>query len=121
MDKILIVEDEMSISMVLKAYLRKAGYETEQAYDGHQALMLFEQGKPSLVILDIMLPGIDGWAVLKFIRERSDRPVIILSALDNRTEGLTAGADDYICKPFVADEVALRVQDVLEKRRRVEP
>jgi DNA-binding response OmpR family regulator len=117
MDKVLIVEDERSISMVLGAYLRRAGLEVDQAYDGQRALTLFEQGKPSLVLLDIMLPGVDGWSVLKFIRERSDCPVIIISALDNREAGFKAGANDYICKPFVAEEVVVRVQAVLNGRR----
>jgi DNA-binding response OmpR family regulator len=120
-EKILIVEDERSISMVLKAYLKKAGYDVEQAYDGNRALALFEEYKPLLVLLDIMLPGMDGWSILKIIRKQSDCPVIILSALNNKEDGFLAGADDYICKPFVAEEVVTKVQQVIDRRRRVQP
>ncbi len=122
MDKILLVEDEKSISMVLKAYLGRAGYEVEQAYDGDRGLALFEQGKISLVLLDLMLPGMDGLSVLKRIRERSDCPVIILSALngdEHKAIGLQAGADDYLCKPFAGEEVVIRVQEVLYRRGQV--
>lgn len=124
MEKILLVEDEKSISMVLKAYLRKAGYEVEQAYDGHDAVALFEQGQPSLVMLDLMLPGMDGLSILKLIRKNSDCPVVILSALnsdEHKRKGLEAGADAYICKPFIGEEVVARVQEVLSRRRRVQP
>ncbi|OXS56538.1 hypothetical protein B1A99_19610 [Cohnella sp. CIP 111063] len=122
MDKILLVEDEKSISRVLSAYLKKAGYEVEPAYDGHQALELFEQEEPALVLLDRMLPGMDGLSVLRRIRGQSDCPVIILSALsgdEHQAEGLKAGADEYICKPFVGEAVVARVQEVLHLRRRV--
>lgn len=122
MNKILLVEDEKSISRVLSAYLKKAGYEVEQAYDGHRALELFIREEPSLVILDLMLPGIDGLSLLRRFRGQSDCPVIILSALsgeEHRSEGLRAGADEYMCKPFVAEAVVARVQDVLNLRRMV--
>ncbi|QTH42834.1 response regulator [Cohnella sp. LGH] len=120
MEKILIVEDEKSISMVLKAYLRKAGYSVEQAYDGYSAVALFEQERPALVLLDLMLPGIDGMSLLQWIRRQSDCPVVILSALnsdDHRAKGIDAGADEYMCKPFVGEEVVGRVQEVLYRRR----
>lgn len=116
--KLLIVEDEASISMVLKAYLTKAGYETEQAYDGEQAIELFERAKPSLVLLDVMLPKKDGWAVLQWIREHSSCPVIMLTALGDlnyRLNGLRSGADDYLIKPFIGEEVVARVQAVLRR------
>jgi len=116
--KILIVEDDVNISMVLRAYLVKHGYAVEQAYDGEQALERFAQGKPSLVLLDVMLPGMDGWSILRYIRERSACPVMMLTALGDiqyRLEGLTGGADDYLVKPFVGAEVVARVQAVLRR------
>ncbi|CAH1216249.1 Transcriptional regulatory protein SrrA [Paenibacillus plantiphilus] len=118
MHKILIIEDEANISMVLKVYLEKQGYVVEQAYDGDQALDMFAKGKPSLVLLDVMLPGIDGWSILKHIRERSACPVMMLTALGDiqyRLEGLTGGADDYLVKPFIGAEVVARVQAVLRR------
>ena len=118
MRKILIVEDEAGISMVLKAYLVKAGYEVEQAWDGEQAMQLFEAGRPSLVLLDVLLPGVDGWAILKWVRDRSACPVIMLTALgdiSNRLVGLQEGADDYLVKPFIGEEVVARVQAVLRR------
>lgn len=118
MRKILLVEDEAGISMVLKAYLIKAGFAVEQAFDGEHAMAVFERLRPSLVLLDVMLPGRDGWAVLKMIRERSSCPVIMLTALGDvkhRVDGLQAGADDYLIKPFIGEEVVARVQAVLRR------
>ncbi len=118
MKKILIVEDDTGISMVLRAFLIKAGYEVEQAYEGERAIVLFEKWKPSLVLLDVMLPDRDGWSILQQIRKQSSCPVIMLTALGdikNRLEGLHGGADDYISKPFVGDEVVARVQAVLRR------
>lgn len=122
MKQILIVEDEPIISMVLKAYLTKAGYEVEQAFDGMRAMTLFEQWKPSLVLLDVMLPDLDGWTILKLIREQSSCPVIMLTALGdirNLLEGLNGGADDYLSKPFIGEEVVARVQAVLRRTPQV--
>lgn len=116
--KILIVEDETSISMVLKAYLAKAGYAVEQAYNGDRAMSLFESWEPSLVLLDVMLPVMDGWSVLHRIRQRSACPVIMLTALGDinyRLEGLNGGADDYLIKPFIGEEVVARVRAVLRR------
>lgn len=118
MKKILIVEDDLSISMVLKAFLAKAGYETKQAYEGGQALALFDTWNPSLVLLDVMLPDMDGWSILQQIRRQSACPVIMLTSLGDiksRLEGLRGGADDYIGKPFVGDEVLARIQAVLRR------
>lgn len=118
MNKILIVEDEAAISMVLKAYLVKVGYIVEQAWNGGHAIKLFEEWKPTLVLLDIMLPDMDGWAILELIRQRSACPVIMLTALGDvksRLIGLNGGADDYLSKPFVAEEVIARVQAVLRR------
>ena len=118
MKKILVVEDEIAISMVLKAYLQREGFEVNQVYDGAEVMNVFDDVKPDLVLLDVMLPGKDGWSILNEIREQSTCPVIMLTALtdiDYRLTGLRSGADDYIAKPFVADEVVARVQAVLRR------
>lgn len=121
-NRILIVEDDKNISMVLRAYLKKAGYAVEQAYDGHQALERFERWTPALVILDVMLPSMDGWSILKHIRAHGACPVIMLTALSDTTSkvnGLNEGADDYISKPFDAEEVVARVHAVLRRPRQM--
>ncbi|MRG87867.1 response regulator transcription factor [Salinibacillus xinjiangensis] len=118
MKTILIIEDEYPISQVLKAYLQKAEFHTEQAYDGEEAIKKFEEVSPDLVLLDIMLPGKDGWELLKEIRAKSSCPVIMLTALGDvnyRLSGLNQGADDYISKPFVGEEVVARVHAVLRR------
>ena len=118
MKTILIVEDEIAISQVLKVYLQKANFKTVQAFDGNEAVEKFQTYKPALVLLDVMLPGKDGWAILREIRKNSDCPVIMLTALGDvnyRLAGLNDGADDYISKPFIADEVVARVNAVLRR------
>ncbi|GAA0488560.1 response regulator transcription factor [Salinibacillus aidingensis] len=118
MTRILIVEDEYPISQVLRAYLQKAGFDTEQVYSGDEVLDTFARFNPSLALLDIMLPEKDGWEILKEIREKSSCPVIMLTALgevNDRLTGLNEGADDYISKPFVGDEVVARVKAVLRR------
>lgn len=116
--KVLVVEDDMAISQVLKVYLRHAQFDTEQAYTGHDAIDAFYDFQPDLVLLDVMLPGRDGWSILKEIREQSDIPVIMLTALGDvnyRLDGFNNGADDYIAKPFEADEVIARVKAVMKR------
>ncbi|MFD2368992.1 response regulator transcription factor [Brevibacillus sp. GCM10020057] len=118
MKSILLVEDELVISRVLKAYLQKAGYDVWQAVDGIEALRLFDENKPDLVLLDVMLPERNGWEILQYIREKSACPVIMITALgqtDQKLMGLNEGADDYITKPFVAEEVVARVNAVLRR------
>jgi len=118
MKQILVIEDELAISQVLKAYLTKAGFNVTQVFDGNEAIDVFAKSNPSLVLLDVMLPGIDGWSILKQIREKSSCPVIMLTALGDvnyRLSGLNDGADDYITKPFVGDEVVARIQAVLRR------
>ncbi|MGE7904253.1 response regulator transcription factor [Peribacillus sp. NPDC094092] len=118
MKKILVVEDEIAISMVLKAYLEREGFDVVQVYDGLNAIPVFEESKPDLVLLDVMLPGKEGWDILKEIRENDTCPVIMLTALtevDYRLSGFKSGADDYISKPFVAEEVVARVHAVLRR------
>ncbi|MFZ5632507.1 MAG: response regulator transcription factor [Bacillota bacterium] len=125
MHTILVVEDDAPIALLIKAYLEKEGYRVQIAVDGWEALTKFSEVKPSLVLLDLMLPGRDGWAVLNEIRRRGSCPVIILTArgaVEDRLRGLNQGADDYIAKPFDPDEVVARVQAVLRRPARlVEP
>ncbi|OWA37212.1 DNA-binding response regulator [Saccharibacillus sp. O16] len=119
MTTILIVEDQEAIARVLAAYLKKAGFAVERVADGRQVMERFEETQPALVLLDIMLPGIDGWELLAEIRKRGACPVIMLTALgdiDYRLDGLNGGADDYMTKPFVPEEVVARVNAVLRRR-----
>jgi len=115
---ILVVEDEKAILRVLAAYLKKAGFQVVQATDGQEALRLFDKEPPDLVILDVMIPVIDGWTVLQRIREKSCCPIIMLTArgeVSDRLTGLNEGADDYITKPFVPEEVVARAHAVLRR------
>lgn len=118
-EKILIVEDEPSIQKILFELLSDAGYSVSAAGDGEKALSAFQAGDFDLVILDIMLPKLDGYRVLKEIRERSDTPVIMLTALDGEEAEIKAfelRADDYITKPFSVKLVLLRVEAVLRRK-----
>ncbi|MCP3761073.1 response regulator transcription factor [Domibacillus sp. A3M-37] len=124
MQTILIAEDEPAISQVLKVYLVKAGFQVVQAFNGTEAVEKFQLAPPSLVLLDVMMPGKDGWAVLKEIRTNGSCPVIMLTALNDvnyRLNGLNGGADDYISKPFIADEVVARVRAVLRRSEESRP
>ncbi len=118
MKRILVVEDDRNISQLLQMYLRKEGYEVTAAYDGGEAYRLFEETEPNLVLLDIMLPVMDGYGVLSLIREKGDTPVILLTAkgeTEDKVGGLRKGADDYITKPFEMREVIARVEAVLRR------
>lgn len=113
MNPILIVEDDTNINNLLKEALEKERYNCEQAFSGTEAKMLLEVRKYSVVLLDLMLPGISGEEVLKVIREQGKIPVIVLTAkddLDAKVDILTNGADDYITKPFEIKEVIARIQ-----------
>ena len=115
---VLVVEDELDIAKVLEGYLQRAGYRTERAKDGRAALTLFRASCPDLVLLDIMLPELDGVEVLKAIRAESATPVIMLSARTEELDkllGLELGADDYVTKPFRPREVMARVKAVLRR------
>ncbi len=119
MKPILIVEDEAAISRVLAAYIKRAGYRPIRAADGEEALRQFDLEEPVLVLLDIMLPDVDGLELLSMIRSKSTCPVIMLTARDSiedRLTGLDGGADDYMSKPFVPEEVVARVNAVLRRR-----
>ncbi len=115
---ILIVDDEPQISAVISAYLTNSGYRTITAQDGKAAIALFEEKHPSLILLDLNLPGKDGLEVCQTIRRDSDVPIIMLTARSEETDklvGLELGADDYIVKPFSPREVVARVKTVLRR------
>ncbi len=116
--KILVIEDEKNISDLLELYLEKEGYETMAAADGVKGIEAFRSFHPDLVLLDIMLPIMDGWSVLKKIREDGKTPVIMLTAkgeLADKIQGLEGGADDYVTKPFETREVVARIHAVLRR------
>ena len=116
--KVLIVEDDSNIAELLHLYLEKENYETSVAKDGGKGVELFHSFRPDLVLLDVMLPVMDGWTVLKRIREESKTPVIMLTAkgeTSDRVSGLEMGADDYIVKPFEMKEVLARIHAVLRR------
>ena len=116
--KILIVEDDGNIAQLLHLYLEKEGFEAQIADNGGKAVELFRSFAPDLVLLDVMLPVMDGWSVLKKIRAESKTPVIMLTAkgeTDDRITGLEQGADDYIVKPFETKEVLARIRAVLRR------
>ena len=116
--KVLIVEDDGNIAELLHLYLEKEGFETQVAKDGGKGVEYFRSFQPDLVLLDIMLPIMDGWTVLKRIRETSKTPVIMLTAkgeTEDKVTGLEGGADDYIVKPFEMKEVLARIHAVLRR------
>ena len=117
---ILIVEDDPNISELVQMYLEKEGYNTRIASDGGQGLDLFRQLRPDLVLLDIMLPVMDGWNVLRTIRQDSKTPVIMLTAKnleEHRAEGYEHGADSYITKPFHGKVLLARIDNLLKQRK----
>ena len=118
---ILVVDDDLKIVRLVRAYLERAGYRVIEATDGRTALSAIALEMPALVVLDVMLPEVDGLAVLRAVRQTDSTPVIILSArslVDDRIAGLTAGADDYLPKPFSPAELVVRVQRILERSGR---
>ncbi len=115
---VLIVEDDKHIAELLQLYLEKEGYAVTLASDGGQGLAKFRTIQPDLVLLDVMMPVMDGWAVCKAIREESQTPVIMLTAkseTEDKITGLKMGADDYISKPFEMQEVLARIEAVLRR------
>ena len=116
--KVLIVEDDSNIAQLLQLYLEKEGFETQVASDGGQGVTLFHSFAPDLVLLDIMLPVLDGWGVCRKIRETDKTPIIMMTAkgeLEDKVSGLEMGADDYIVKPFEMKVVMARIHDVLRR------
>ena len=121
--KVLIVEDDRNIADLLRLYLEKEGYEVFIALDGLKGLEKFRQVQPALVLLDVMLPGMDGWGVCRSIRLESKTPIIMLTAkseTEDKVAGLKQGADDYITTPFEMKEVLARIEAVL-RRSGIEP
>ncbi|MBR2047701.1 MAG: response regulator transcription factor [Oscillospiraceae bacterium] len=115
---VLIVEDDKNIAELLQMYLEKEGYAVTVAHDGGAGLSKFRAIKPDLVMLDVMMPVMDGWGVCKAIRAESQTPVIMLTAkgeTDDKVTGLKTGADDYITKPFEMREVLARIEAVLRR------
>ncbi|MBI4186734.1 MAG: response regulator transcription factor [Chloroflexi bacterium] len=120
--KILVVDDEKKIVSLVRAYLERDGYQVVEANDGRQALGTFQRERPDLIVLDLMLPEIDGLEVCRQIRRSSEVPIIMLTARDEDADklvGLELGADDYITKPFSPRELAARVRVVLRRARPV--
>lgn len=116
--KILVVDDDKNICELIGLYLKKEGYETVFAYDGEEAIEKFKSLSPNLIVLDIMLPKIDGIRVCREIRAQSNVPIIMLTAKGetfDKVLGLEMGADDYIVKPFEAKELAARIKAVLRR------
>jgi two-component system, OmpR family, response regulator ResD len=117
-NQILVVEDEPSVGEVVSLYLRRAGYGVSVVRDGTAALASLERQLPQLVVLDLMLPGADGWEITRRLREQGDTPIIILTARReeaDRIAGLEMGADDYVVKPFSPQELVSRVRAVLRR------
>ena len=121
--RLLVVDDEPNIRELLSASLRYAGFEVETAADGQQALAVAETFRPDLLVLDVMMPGLDGFGVVRRMRQAGRRtPVVFLTARDaaeDKISGLTLGGDDYVTKPFSLDEVLARIRAVLRRSRTV--
>ncbi|MGI8992277.1 MAG: response regulator transcription factor [Bryobacteraceae bacterium] len=115
---ILIAEDDRKTSSLLLLYLERAGFQAVPAFDGQQALALARQRQPALIILDLLLPIMNGWAVCREVRCFSKVPILILSArgeIQERVDGLSLGADDYVVKPFSPEELVARVRAILRR------
>ncbi|MFI7315909.1 response regulator transcription factor [Streptomyces venezuelae] len=120
MTGLLVVEDDPDLGLALRTVLDRAGYETVLAEDGQTALRLLFAERPALMILDLVLPGLDGWEVLDRTRDMTDLPVLILSGRTSpaeRVRGLRAGADDYLTKPFDTQELLARIEALLRRSR----
>jgi DNA-binding response OmpR family regulator len=118
--RILVVDDEEDIRGLVRTLLERAGHEVSEAPDGRAGLRELYTASPDLVVLDVTMPGLDGWATLERIREVTDVPVLMLTARDTEVErvrGLTGGADDYVVKPFGRQELVARVEALLRRSR----
>ncbi|MFM7885556.1 MAG: response regulator, partial [Pseudanabaena sp.] len=117
-EKILVVDDEASIRRILETRLSMIGYEVVTAADGEEAIEVFHKENPDLVVLDVMMPKLDGYGVCQELRKESDIPIIMLTALGDvadRITGLELGADDYVVKPFSPKELEARIRSVLRR------
>lgn len=118
LEKVLIVDDDKNICDLLRVYLEKEGYSTIISNEGNEAMVKFNSLNPDIVLLDIMLPGMDGWQICKEIRKASDTPIIMLTAkseIFDKVLGLELGADDYIVKPFDTKDVLARIKAVARR------
>ncbi|MDR2267129.1 MAG: response regulator, partial [Christensenellaceae bacterium] len=118
MHKILIVDDEEAIRALVRKYATNEGYQVIEAVDGEKAIEAVENEYPDIVIMDIMMPNLDGFSATKEIRKKSSVPIIMLSARDeeyNRIHGFEVGADDYVIKPFSGRELMLRINAILSR------
>ena len=121
--KILVVEDDHNISDLIRMYLEKEGFEVQAVFDGGSAVETFRSWQPDMVLLDLMLPVMDGWAVCGKIRETSRAPIIMITAKSevfDRIQGLEMGADDYIVKPFEVIELLARIDVVLRRYQKTD-
>ena len=115
---ILVIDDDRNILAIIELYLKKAGFQVATCTTGYEAMQAFRNTKPTLVVLDVMLPGKDGWTILHEIRQEGSTPVIMLTAKGDtgeRVRGLELGADDYIAKPFDSNELVARIKAVLRR------
>jgi DNA-binding response OmpR family regulator len=122
--RVLVIDDEPDIRALLRSLLERAGYAVDEAEDGRAGLRAFFATQPDLVLLDVAMPELDGWATLERLRDLSDVPVIMLTARGgelDRVRGLTRGADDYVAKPFGRQELLARVQALLRRAGRAQP
>jgi len=122
--RVLVVEDEKDISLSIRTVLERSGFSVSSSPDGKEGLRAFHATRPDLVVLDIGLPTLDGWAVLERIRDMSDVPILMLTAHGTETDkvrGLDSGADDYLTKPFSNRELAARVEALLRRPRSGQP
>jgi len=120
-DTVLVVDDERNIVDLARLYLEQEGFQVETAGDGAKALAMIERQMPALIVLDLMLPGVDGWEVCRRVRATSDVPILMLTARDDDIDkivGLELGADDYMTKPFNPRELVARVKAILRRSTR---
>ena len=120
MKHIMLVEDEVELAQLVRDYLEAAGFEVSMFHDGQDAYTHFQQRKPSLMILDLMVPRMDGLTICRKVREQSDLPIIMVTARTeeiDRVLGLNMGADDYICKPFSPRELVARLKSVWRREQ----
>ena len=120
-ERILIVDDDKNICELLRLYLEKEGYETAMAHDGESALTVFDERQFDLILLDVMMPRVDGWEACRRIRAKGNTPIIMLTAKGetfDKVLGLELGADDYVVKPFDTKEVVARIKAVLRRSGR---
>ncbi|GAA1354454.1 response regulator transcription factor [Streptomyces beijiangensis] len=118
MTTVLVVEDDPDVALVLSVLFRRSGWGTVRAGDGRTALRMLHETKPDVMVLDVGLPGLDGWQVLERVRDMSDLPVLMLTAHgheSDRVRGLRAGADDYLTKPFSNQELVARIEALLRR------